>query len=211
MRPETPVSVVSASAYTIPTDRPEADGTYSWDRTTLVLAEVEAGGATGVGYTYAHSCITGLIGGLLAEAVRAQDAMDVPRAWAAMQHAVRNIGREGLAACAIAAVDAALWDLKAKLLGLPLVQLLGARRSEVPIYGSGGFTTYSDAELRDQLGGWVRRDGCRWVKMKIGTEPARDPARMAAAREAIGRRRAVHRRERRLRPAAGARDGGARR
>jgi L-alanine-DL-glutamate epimerase-like enolase superfamily enzyme len=186
MRAEAPIHSVAASAYTIPTDRPEADGTFAWDRTTLVLAEVEAGDAVGIGYTYAHRCITFLIAGMLAEDVRGRDAMDVPGAYAAMQRKVRNIGREGLAACAIAAVDAALWDLKAKLLGLPLAQLLGTRRSEVPIYGSGGFTSYSDAELRDQLGGWVHRDGCRWVKMKIGSEPQRDPARMRAAREAIG-------------------------
>jgi L-alanine-DL-glutamate epimerase-like enolase superfamily enzyme len=144
------------------------------------------GGGSGIGYTYAHGCIVGLIQTMLAKAVCGLDAMDVPRAWAAMQHAVRNIGRGGLAASAIAAVDTALWDAKAKLLGLPLVRLLGARRDAVPIYGSGGFTSYTDTELRDQLGGWVHRDGCRWVKMKIGSEPARDPERMAAAREAIG-------------------------
>jgi L-alanine-DL-glutamate epimerase-like enolase superfamily enzyme len=105
-----------------------------------------------------------------------------------MQRSVRNLGRQGLAACAISAVDTALWDLKAKLLGLPLALLLGSRRDAVPIYGSGGFTTYGDGELRDQLAGWIERDGCAWVKMKIGTHPARDPHRVAVARAAIGDR-----------------------
>ncbi len=103
-----------------------------------------------------------------------------------MQHAVRNLGRGGLCATAISAVDLALWDLKAKLHGLPLARLLGQARDAVPIYGSGGFTTYTDAQLEAQLGGWVRRDGCRWVKMKIGTDPSRDPHRVAVAKRAIG-------------------------
>jgi L-alanine-DL-glutamate epimerase-like enolase superfamily enzyme len=105
-----------------------------------------------------------------------------------MQRAVRNMGREGLAATAISAIDTALWDLKAKLLGLPLARLFGRFRDVVPIYGSGGFTTYSDAELQEQLSGWVERDGCAWVKMKVGTEPGRDPHRVEVARRAIGER-----------------------
>jgi L-alanine-DL-glutamate epimerase-like enolase superfamily enzyme len=103
-----------------------------------------------------------------------------------MQRGVRNLGRSGLAATAISAVDAALWDLKAKLLGLPLAVLLGQRRQDVPIYGSGGFTTYTDEELREQLAGWVEREGCAWVKMKVGTHPEQDPDRVAVARDAIG-------------------------
>jgi L-alanine-DL-glutamate epimerase-like enolase superfamily enzyme len=112
--------------------------------------------------------------------------MDPPAAWRAMQRAVRNIGREGLAATAIAAVDTAIWDLKAKLLHVPLALLFGRMREAVPIYGSGGFTSYSDERLADQLSGWVQRDGCRWVKMKIGSDPERDPARVRAAKRAIG-------------------------
>ena len=91
----------------------------------------------------------------------------------ALWRKVRNLGRSGLAAMAISALDAALWDLKAKLLGLPVASLLGGRRDRVAIYGSGGFTTYSDEELARQLAGWVEQDGCCWVKMKIGSEPER--------------------------------------
>jgi L-alanine-DL-glutamate epimerase-like enolase superfamily enzyme len=177
---------LSASAYTIPTDQPEADGTFSWDKTTLVLVEISAAGRTGLGFTYADSCIVQLIREKLAEAISGRDAMDVSGCWQAMQHQVRNLGRQGLVATAISAVDIALWDLKAKLLDLPLATLLGTVRREVPIYGSGGFTSYTDAELQAQLSGWVERDGCRWVKMKIGSEPERDPTRVAAARAAIG-------------------------
>jgi L-alanine-DL-glutamate epimerase-like enolase superfamily enzyme len=182
----TPVSRITAAAYRIPTDRPEADGTFAWNATTLVVVEIEAGGNRGLGYTYCDACVVPLIRGALSETLANQDSFDIPGCWLSMQRAVRNIGREGVAACAISAVDAALWDLKAKLLEVPLAKLLGACRDHVPIYGSGGFTTYSDAELRAQLRGWVEREGCRYVKMKIGSEPARDPQRVRAARSAIG-------------------------
>jgi L-alanine-DL-glutamate epimerase-like enolase superfamily enzyme len=103
-----------------------------------------------------------------------------------MQRAVRNLGREGLAATAISAIDTALYDLKARLLDVPLVTLLGAYRAAVPIYGSGGFTTYTDEELETQLAGWAARDGCRFVKMKVGSNPESDPNRVAVAKRAIG-------------------------
>ncbi len=181
-----PIECVQATAYTIPTDEPEADGTMCWNSTTLVVVEVTGGGHTGLGYTYTHSSIVSLIRTRLAEQVKQHDAMDTPAAWRRMQRAVRNMGREGLAATAISAVDTALWDLKAKLLDVPLALLLGCFRDAVPIYGSGGFTTYSNERLRDQLTGWTARDGCKWVKMKVGTDPERDPHRAQVAKQAIG-------------------------
>jgi L-alanine-DL-glutamate epimerase-like enolase superfamily enzyme len=186
MRAEAPIEQVTARAYTIPTDAPEADGTFAWDSTTLVVVHVRGAGISGIGFTYTENCITGLIEEKLAKAVHGRDAMDVPGCWQAMLHQVRNMGRAGLAATAISAVDAALWDLKAKLLDLPLCRLLGMAREQVTIYGSGGFTSYSDAQIAEQLGGWVAREGCRSVKMKVGTEPERDPHRVAVARQAIG-------------------------
>ena len=178
---------IRAHAYTIPTDKPEADGTLHWDSTTLVVVEIEGGGEKGIGYTYTHGCITKLISGKLAEVVRQSDVMDIPAAWREMRRVVRNMGAEGLAANAISAIDAALWDLKAKLLGLPLATLLGRCRDAVRIYGSGGFTTYTDDDLREQLRGWIERDGCTWVKIKVGSHQEQDPHRVAVAREAAGR------------------------
>ncbi len=186
MSPEVRIGSVRAQAYTIPTDRPEADGTIAWNSTTLVVVHVTGGNRVGLGYTYSGASITGLIEGLLAQAIAGLDALNPQAAWSAMQRAVRNLGREGLAATAISAVDAALHDLKARLLDVPLASLLGCYRNAVPIYGSGGFTTYSDAELRDQLAGWVARDGCRFVKMKIGSQPKDDARRVALAKDAIG-------------------------
>jgi L-alanine-DL-glutamate epimerase-like enolase superfamily enzyme len=179
------VDHVEAAAYAVPTDAPESDGTFAWQKTTLVVVHVQAGGERGIGYTYADRATAHLVNGELAEAVRGEDAMSVPRAFARMSWRVRNLGRSGVAAMAISAVDAALWDLKARLLGLPLVQLLGAARAGVPVYGSGGFTSYSDARLEEQLGGWAAHDIPR-VKMKVGPDPRRDVDRVRVARRAVG-------------------------
>ena len=140
-RPDAAIRGVRAQAFVVPTEQPEADGTLAWDSTTLVVAEVEGGGRSGLGYTYAEASAASLIRGKLADLVAGREALDPPTAWQAMQRGVRNLGHGGRVACAVAAVDTALWDLKAKLLDLPLALLLGRCREAVPIYGSGGFTT----------------------------------------------------------------------
>jgi L-alanine-DL-glutamate epimerase-like enolase superfamily enzyme len=176
---------LEVSAHKIPTDFPEADGTLAWDQTTIVIVRARAGGRAGLGYGYTDKAAAGLIQGKLKGVVEGMDALSPTAAWQAMVGAIRNLGRPGLASSAIAAVDATLWDLKAKLLDLPLVQLLGAVRETIPVYGSGGFTSYPIARLQAQLGGWVEQ-GIGRVKMKVGSEPARDPERVRAARAAIG-------------------------
>jgi L-alanine-DL-glutamate epimerase-like enolase superfamily enzyme len=176
---------LDVSAYTVPTDAPEADGTYAWDKTTIVIVEASAGGKRGLGYTYADVATATLIKEMLVNVVKGRNAMDVPGCWMAMVESIRNLGRPGIASMAIAAVDSALWDLKARLLDVALVTLLGATRESAPIYGSGGFTTYSRQQLQKQLGDWVAQ-GIPRVKMKIGSHPDEDPKRVAHAREAIG-------------------------
>lgn len=176
---------LDVSAYTVPTDFPESDGTYSWDKTTIVIVEATAGGVRSLGYTYADVATAQLVKEMLADVVKGRDAMAVPGCWMAMVEAIRNLGRPGIASMAIAAVDTALWDLKARLLNLPLVTLLGAVRESAPIYGSGGFTSYSRVQLQRQLGDWVA-NGIPRVKMKIGRHPVDDPSRVADARKAIG-------------------------
>jgi L-alanine-DL-glutamate epimerase-like enolase superfamily enzyme len=176
---------VRVTVCTIPTDSPESDGTLQWDKTTIVIVELVAEGHAALGYTYAHPAAGVLIRDQLAGEVRGMNPLDIPACWRAMTTAVRNNGDTGLCRMAISAVDSALWDLKARLLELPLVKLLGAEREEVPAYGSGGFTSYSLKQLRGQLGGWAEA-GFSMVKMKIGREPAEDPHRIEAARQAIG-------------------------
>jgi L-alanine-DL-glutamate epimerase-like enolase superfamily enzyme len=173
------------TAITVPTAEPESDGTFEWDSTTAVVVELHSAGASGLGLSYTAAAAADLIRQLLVPALRGRDPMDIPAAAGAMARAVRNVGARGVAASAIAAVEIALWDLKARLLGVALVDLFGAARDGVPIYGSGGFTSLSDDQLAAQLKGWVDR-GVRRVKMKVGREPARDPDRVARARAAIG-------------------------
>ena len=180
-----PIRQIEVSAYTIPTESPESDGTLVWDSTTIVVVEVHGGGKVGIGYSYAAPAAARLVSDLLTETIMRKDAMAVPAAWQSMVDAVRNIGRPGIASAAISAVDNALWDLKARLLNLPLVVLLGAVRESIPIYGSGGFTSYSIEQLQTQLQAWVS-EGITWVKMKVGRNPEADIDRVRAARAAIG-------------------------
>ena len=182
---QNPITAVDSKAYTIPTDKPESDGTFEWSSTTIVIAEVTAGGVTGIGYTYSSPATAVVIREHLARVVAGCDAMMISTAWDRMVHAVRNIGRPGIAAAAISAVDNALWDLKSKLFELPLITLLGAVRRDVAVYGSGGFTSYSVAELREQFSGWVA-EGISRVKMKVGREPDADVTRVREARATIG-------------------------
>jgi L-alanine-DL-glutamate epimerase-like enolase superfamily enzyme len=184
-RAKAPVEELEVAAYTVPTDAPEADGTLSWDSTTIVVVHAYGAGEWGLGYTYADVATAKLIESKLAGVVQGGDAMSPQGAWKAMVGAIRNLGRPGIASMAIAAVDVALWDLKARLLRLPLCSLIGAVQERVPIYGSGGFTAYSIARLCRQLAGWVDR-GIPRVKMKVGSSPGDDPERVRAAREAIG-------------------------
>lgn len=184
------VRSVHAAAYVIPTDSPEADGTLSWDATTLVVCEVRAGGAAGLGYSYAHQACVPLIERTLAPVVTGRDVLDVPGAWTAMQRAIRNIGWPGVAACSLSAVETALYDAKARLLGVPLASLFGRCHETVPVYGSGGFTSYGDERTREQVRHWVHEQRIPRVKIKIGeswgSRAGRDLHRVALARAVAG-------------------------
>jgi L-alanine-DL-glutamate epimerase-like enolase superfamily enzyme len=191
-----PVDALDVSLYVVPLAEPESDGTFTWTQTTVVLVEPVAAGIRGLGFTYGTSACGPLIRDVLAPAVLGADVFDIPAIWREMVAAIRNAGRPGVASMSIAAVDIGLWDLKAKLLGQPLFRLLGRSHERVPIYGSGGFTSLTDGELADQLGGWVHGQGIPRVKMKIGTARGsaeeRDVERVALARRAVGEEAALY-------------------
>ena len=184
------IAGVDTAVYVIPTDAPEADGTLAWNETTMVLVTVRADGLEGIGWSYAAAAAAGVVDDVLADVVIGHSACDVAGATEAMARAVRNIGRGGIAATAISAVDIALWDLKARLLGQPLTALLGPLGHDVPIYGSGGFTSYDEHQTRQQLRQWVEEDQIPRVKIKIGEDwghhERRDLERVALARNVIG-------------------------
>ncbi|CUH40805.1 L-rhamnonate dehydratase [Jannaschia seosinensis] len=180
-----PIEAIDAEAFRVPTEAPQSDGTLEWDATTMVLVTIRAGGLSGIGYSYTGTAAALIVADVLAGVLRGMDVLSTRACWDAMARATRNLGRTGIASSAMAACDVALHDLKAKLLDLPVVTLLGGRRDAVPVYGSGGFTSQSDDELAAQLGGWAHR-GLLAVKMKVGREPGRDVDRVRVAREAVG-------------------------
>lgn len=180
-----PIDRLDVAAYRIPTDYPESDGTAEWEATTIVLVHAHGGGQIGLGWTYGDIASATVITSTLRDVVLGRDALRVGGSWKAMGVACRNLGRPGVASMAIAAVDTALWDLKARILELPLATLLDVAHDVVPVYGSGGFTSYPDDRLAAQLGGWAEQ-GIPRVKMKVGRNPSRDLERVRVAREAIG-------------------------
>lgn len=182
---QAPIAAIAVSSYTVPTDRPESDGTLEWTSTTLVLAEIAAGGCRGLGYGYADIATAALIRDRFVPLLQGRDALAVNARWQDMAVSIRNLGRPGISSMAMSVVDTALWDLKARCLGVSLATLLGRARPAIPIYGSGGFTSYSIADLREQLGGWAQQGMAR-VKMKVGRDPDADSGRAAAAAEAVG-------------------------
>lgn len=178
------IQQVYTSAYKIPTNTPESDGTLSWDHTTLIIVEIKAGGKTGIGYTYANPATAFLIDSTLKEWIKGRAIMDIPAITALLQKKIRNDGECGIAMMAISAIDSALWDIKAKILGLPLCDLLGQARDDMLIYGSGGFTNYSDKTTEEQFCGWEQK-GIRFLKMKIGSNPELDADRIKKVRKVI--------------------------
>lgn len=176
---------VSVAAFTVPTETPESDGTLEWNQTTIVVVTIGAGGSEGLGYSYADTSTAQLIEHTLAPKIAGMDALANGAAWQTMCRAIRNLGRPGICSMAIAAVDNALWDLKGKLLNVSVAALLPMVRQEVMAYGSGGFTSYTERELLDQMTGWVE-SGIRAVKMKIGRDALADLRRVKAVRQAIG-------------------------
>ena len=189
---DTKVESVNVAVYKIPTDQPEADGTLAWSSTTMVTVEATAGGHSGLGWTYAGAGSATVVTDTLADVCVGADASDVAGVNEGMARACRNLGRSGVVACAISAVDIALWDLKARLLDVPLAGLFGQVRPDAPIYGSGGFTTYDEATTAAQLERWVGDWGIPRVKIKIGeswgTQPDRDAGRVALTRRVVGDR-----------------------
>jgi L-alanine-DL-glutamate epimerase-like enolase superfamily enzyme len=179
------ISSLRAEAYTVPTDAPESDGTLEWDSTTILVVHVEGGGQHGLGYSYTDASAATVVNDVLADVVVGREVGDVGGSWAAVVDQLRNIGRPGLGSGALSAVDVALWDLEARALGVSVAALTPAFRKRVPVYGSGGFTSYSDTRLREQLGGWAA-EGMPAVKMKVGRDPTADLERVRAARDAIG-------------------------
>jgi L-alanine-DL-glutamate epimerase-like enolase superfamily enzyme len=179
------IDAIDVACYQIPTDSPEADGTLEWNSTTWVVVELRAKDKSGIGFTYADRATAELISSHLSRYLKRANPIDIPALWISLTRHIRGSGRPGVSSMALSAVDIALWDLKGKLLNASVLDLLGAAREEIEAYGSGGFTSFTDGQLRDQLSCWAA-EGMRAVKMKIGTHPEQDLRRVQIARESVG-------------------------
>ena len=164
-------------------------GPGSGGRSQLFVHIHTDGGVEGLGVGQASPGVRQVIEHGLKDLLIGQDPFDIERLWDAMFWRVRGYGRKGLAFCALSAVDIALWDLKAKALGLPLFKLLGPFRDSVPIYGSGGWTNFTVDELTAEAMGWVEQ-GIKRVKIKVGKDfgqsEREDIQRLEAVRRAVG-------------------------
>ena len=146
-------------------------------------------GTIGLGMAPGQRAIREVIHQNLSGVLIGEDPFMIEKLWQDMFWRVRGFGRKGVAFQAIAAIDIALWDLKGKILNQPIYRLLGPAHESVPIYGSGGWTNYSEAELVAEQTGYVER-GIPRVKMKVakdfGRSEREDIERLSAVREAVG-------------------------
>lgn len=149
-------------------------------------------GLEGFGVTYHEvggEATKSLIINNIAPKLIGRDPLETEVIWQEMFHYLRGIGRKGLMFCALSAVDIALWDLKGKIFEIPLYRLLGGNKTKIPVYGSGGWTSYSDEHLVEEMKGIVAQ-GYQIIKFKVGVNggdtPLKDVERVRKVREAVG-------------------------
>lgn len=184
---------VKASLLASPVQTGFQDATRKVETVGMCVVQVTTEqGLTGIGVTYHEvggEAIKELIEKYFAPKLIDRDPFQTEAIWEELFHYARGVGRKGLSFCALSAVDIALWDLKGKILDLPLYCLLGGNEKQVPIYASGGWTSHDDDALVEEALMMVRR-GYRMIKLKVGVEGGkniqRDIARCRKVREAIG-------------------------
>jgi L-alanine-DL-glutamate epimerase-like enolase superfamily enzyme len=173
----------------IPLSRPIADSTHALRCIDLILVEIRAGEHVGGSYMlsfdYAPSLLRGIIDQELRRYVLGQSADAIRAIYELNLAACEYIGQEGLAMWGIAAIDVALWDLLARRLNVPAAVLFGISAKTVPVYGSGGWLSYTDEQLADEVARYLAR-GFSGVKIKIGGDEDRDVERVFAVRHAVG-------------------------
>lgn len=179
------IDSIRTSTFTVPTNAPESDGTLAWDATTAVVVEIDAGGQTAIGWSYTAAGAAQVVKDTIADAVSGMSVLDTRAVYDRMHREIRNFGTHGIAMAALSAVDLAVWDAKARVLDLPLAALVGQARDGVAVYGSGGFTSYDDGRLQEQVSGWVA-EGIDMVKIKVGRNPDADDHRVDVVLKAIG-------------------------
>lgn len=176
---------VKVHFFKIPTVSPsECDGTLCWDSTGLLVVEVQTQDFLGVGYTYTDEAAKALVKTRFAPLLKSNDPSHIQKAMQVLFVEARNIGHQGIVAAALSALDIALWDLKAKLLQIPLSDLLGRHSEKILGYWSGGFTSYSTQDFEKEWS--TAKDlGFECYKMKVGSHPMQDEDRVKIARSLL--------------------------
>ncbi|HTV55741.1 MAG TPA: mandelate racemase/muconate lactonizing enzyme family protein [Terriglobia bacterium] len=182
----------------VPAHREMYDAIRRFSVLNLVFARIETDeGTSGTGFTYSiirHGAreIGSIISRSIDSLIRGLDPLDHERIWYQMWRGLDWVGRGGIVVLAVAAVDIALWDLKAKIAGQPLNKLLGGARDRVPVYNTdGGWLNHTLEQLVDETRKIVAA-GFRGTKIKVGKDdPMEDTERIAAVREVLGPKRTL--------------------
>ena len=173
----------------IPLPQPIADASHVLRFIDLILVEVRTGEHVGSSYMlsfdYAPTLLKGIIDQELRQHLLGQPADAIRAIYERNLAATEYIGQEGVAMWGVAAIDVALWDLLARRCGIPAAVLFGVNTKAVPVYGSGGWLSYSDEQLADEIARYMHR-GFAGVKIKIGGDEDRDVERVRAVRRAVG-------------------------
>ncbi|KFL25833.1 mandelate racemase [Devosia sp. 17-2-E-8] len=157
---------------------------------TPIVRITDADGAVGVGYSYTIGTggmsVMKLLELTLAPAIIGRDAYDIEKIWRDLLFLTHATTVGAITAIAMAAIDTALWDLKAKKLGLPLHILAGGAQKAIPLYTTeGGWLHLEQSALvEDALR--AKADGFAGAKLKVGRPIHEDVKRISAVREAVG-------------------------
>ncbi|MBS27908.1 MAG: hypothetical protein CL566_03150 [Alphaproteobacteria bacterium] len=183
------ITGVTTSTLTVPNGPPV--NTY-YTANTYVVARIETDeGIEGLGFTM-------LVGGMGAGSVRAYleesiiplvvgaDPLQIGVIWQSMYENDRGLRKKGIPVYAMSAIDIGLWDILGKVVGRPVWHLLGAHNERVPVYGSGGFLSYTVDEIVAEAEAF-RAQGCRHYKFKLGRPDVMENVeRVRQVREALG-------------------------
>lgn len=181
------ITDITTESYRWPRHKPITNGKHTYTHTGVGFAVIETDeGVTGMGLGSINAITIATIEHLKPLLI-GEDPRDVERLWHTMW-VPKLVGRRGMTTRAISAIDIGLWDIRAKLAGMPLYKLLGGFRDRVPTYIAGGY--YEEGKGLDELAQEMADNvamGAKAVKMKVGGVSIReDVERVRAARDAVG-------------------------
>lgn len=168
-------------------EQPITNGLHTYETSDITIVEIETdAGVTGYGVGRPRAGEREMRAEFLDRLV-GRDPTMTEAIWESLW-SPKMSGRRGNETRALSSIDLALWDIKAKLAGMPLYKMLGGYRTEIPIYIAGGYYGKDKGlkELQEEFVSYVEL-GARAVKMKIGGLPIKeDIVRVKAVREAVG-------------------------